>query len=180
MCSCLPAFTQPAKGKFLVLFEAQKREKKEVGTILSKNSNNRSSIESFTLFLLQIQIPEFGLLLLVCTRFGLSSSFIQASAQLSKAVSGGESRFYFPRLRLIHSFHCGKSSKMHVQHELPFILSYLQSEVLPPELTCCSAPSAAEGFSTKPNQLCDAAAGLNVIKRQHQSRLNEQVNEGNE
>lgn len=54
-----------------------------------------------------------------------------------------------------------------------------------PKLTCRSAshsvtPSAAQGFTMKPNQLYDATMGLNVIKCQQRSRLNEQGNEGNE
>lgn len=75
---------------------------------------------------------------------------------------------------------------MHVQRELNLVcavccvrLCLLDLKWPRAQPLALSYP-AAEGFKMKPNQLYDPTAGLNVIKCQHRSRLNERVNEGNE
>lgn len=75
---------------------------------------------------------------------------------------------------------------MHVQRELNLVcavccvwLCLLDLKWPRAQPLALSYP-AAEGFKMKPNQLYDATAGLNVIKCQHRSRLNERVNEDNE
>lgn len=180
--ACVPHSPCPRKANssFCLRYKGKTQEEEEAGTIFEQIQTTETPLRGFTLLLLlQIQNPPN----LVYSKSALAAVWAALSfrpRRSSLETEGDENHFSFPLLRLIHSFHCGKSSKIHVQHELPFIWSYLQSVVLPPEMTCCSATLQPRGSARNLISCMTLRWGPNVIKRQHRSRLNEQVNEGNE
>lgn len=182
VCRCLLVPVHPALERQILGFAWGTKESSGGGggwDYFWADSDNKNSTERFYLAFLVTNTKSLNLV------HSKSAPPVWAALSFkprrsSLETEGDENHFSFPLLRLIHSFHCGKSSKMHVQHELPFIWSYLQSVALPPEMTCCSAPLQPRGSARNLISCMTLWRGPNVIKRQHRSRFNEQVNEGNE
>lgn len=136
--ACLLAVPVPPNSKFFIWCQVPKV--KAVSSLSKVQVENKIS-EKVWLFC--FGVPEFGSLGQFCTRAHLSSTprlFLFEAAywlQHSSLETGGENRFRFPLLRLIHRLQGGKSSKTRVQCErnlfwAVYCVQHLNSPAPPP------------------------------------------------